>query len=510
MSGNSIWINGEEYDATPEAIAQLRDRGIKYDFAPPGKAAGSGSGLGALAETAGDTLRGAAHGASMGLVDAKFPSIGMDRSLPEMVGMAPYSEVSQRSPVASTVGDIGAGVAMPWNRLAGSLVKGGGWAARAAAEALQGGVEGGVRELSEGGNAGDVAAAAGLGGVTGGVGSAALQGVANVGKGVANKLGSFLGAEADAMKLKAAGIGAKEAKALGEANGGTMDTAAMAKLVDEVVPSSSFTGMSPAQRAEILAQKEAVAGPAIDDFLNQKDAAEGLNSRIPEFWSKAQQDMRSWADGLQGTGSKEGQLRRAAQAAAERFEGEAAPAASAGVRARKSQWQGDAHSGMAGTVPDTVSNEVDAKLGGLTKDALSNIVDQGTPGSKSEFDKLNSAYAKIAKLKEFADPSANVDAVNTVIPGIAGAVGGGALGGMMNDDNPGTGAMFGGMMGAFTGTRNFATQALSGRRSMDALSNMSRAASKKLSAADMQKLRELAGYMGYPAGMFGSARVTED
>jgi hypothetical protein len=168
MSGNSIWINGEEYDATPEAIAQLRDRGVKYDFAPPGKAAGSGSGLGELAETAGDTLRGAAHGASMGLVDAKFPSVGMDKSVPEYLGMAPYSEVTQRSPVASTVGDLGAGVAMPWNRLAGIMTKGGGMAVRALGEAAQGGVEGGVREFSEGGNAGDIAAAAGIGGVTGG------------------------------------------------------------------------------------------------------------------------------------------------------------------------------------------------------------------------------------------------------------------------------------------------------------------------------------------------------
>jgi hypothetical protein len=312
------------------------------------------------------------------------------------------------------------------------------------------------------------------------------------------------------MKLKAAGIGAKEAKALGEANGGAMDPAAMAKLVDEVVPSSSFTGMPPAQRAEILAQKEAVAGPAIDDFLNQKDATEGINSSIPQFWSKAQQDMRAWADGLQGTGDKEGKLRSAAQRAAGAFENEAAPTASTALRGRKSQWQGDAHSGMAGTVPDTVSNAVDEQLGRFGKEALGNVVNQGSPGSKSEFDQLNAAYAKIAKLKEFADPSANVDAVNTVIPGIAGAVGGGALGGMMNDDNPGTGAMFGGMMGAFTGTRNFATQALSGRRSMDALSNISRAAGNKLSAADMQKLRELAGYLGQPAGMFGSSKVTED
>lgn len=508
MSGNSVWINGEEYDATPEAIAQLRDRGVKYDFAPPGKTAtGSGGGLGNLAETAGDTLRGAAHGATFGLAD-HIP--GTDINPTEAIGLAPYKDVAARSPVASTVGDVAAGVALPWNRLAGIMTKGGGMAARALGAAAQGGVEGGVRELAEGGGAGDAALAAGFGGATGGVGSVALEGVANLGKGFASKLGGFLGREADAMKLKAAGIGAKEAKALGEANGGAMDTAAMAKLVDEVVPSSSFTGMSPAERSAILAQKEATAGPAIDDFLDKKDAAEGINSRIPEFWSKAQQDMRAWADGLQGTGSKEGQLQRAAQAAAERFENEAAPASSAGVRARKSQWQGDAHTGIGGTVPDTVSNEVDAKLGGLTKEALSNIVSQGLPGSKDELEKLNGAYSKIAKLKEFADPSANVDAVNTIVPGIVGAVGGGALGGMMNDDNPGTGAMFGGMMGAFTGTRNFATQALSGRRSMDALSNMSRAASNKLSAADLEKLRELAGYLGQPAGMFGAAKVTED
>jgi len=325
-----------------------------------------------------------------------------------------------------------------------------------------------------------------------------------------NAISNAVGSSADSLRNRSVGIGAKEARELGDINGGVWDSAGTAKLIEEVTPSKGIIDMSPLERANDLKAQSALHGPAIDQFLDAKDASDGINNMIPTFWTDAQQKLKSWADGMPGTGNKELSRKNAALSQAERFAAEQPPTASRGLRERKTALQQDGREGNMGFVPETPGSQVDAHHGELLKDALQHVVDHGTPGTKDEFNKLNQRFAKIAKLRDVAYDRGNVDQVNTQVPGMVTALLGGGIGSQMTEEDPLKGFLGGVVAGGLSATNPVTTRLLSTPRAMGTQANILRKAQGATKDIDLSRMQSAMSHGGVPAGMGASEYFDEE
>lgn len=508
MSDNSLTIRvkigNDEFDATPEALNELKTRGISYTTGPDrapgdGNANGRGWSWAEAARTLGDTARGAAHGVTLGLVDSKF---GTDKSIPERLGLAPYSEVQERSPIASTVGDIGGSLVLP----GGVLGKGAGLLARAGEQALVGGLEGGIREAAEGG---DFAKGAYTGAMTGGIGGAALGAAAALGGEGSKAIRNVMSNSADTLRTKALGIGAQEMKGLAQRFGVDELPKSLAAHIEATVPSSG-TGRSVASYAEELNRRADDVGPKIDQLLEKADAEEGVKALIPQSWGEMLARLEGRAGKLENPGHvlpQQVSEANAMRGSLDKLKQAPAPNTSPELRKLKSSWQREAYVGPGGSVPDTKNAAVAEAFGQEGRQALEDVMGYALPETKQAFNDLNREYEGLALLRDIASKRAATEAADSKIPGLVGAVGGGAIGGVMNDEDPLEGMAFGALMGVGTGTRNFATQALSQTRAMDALANAARYGSRKLTLPEMKLLKTLqarAGTFGGLAGSYGN------
>jgi len=493
-----VRIGKDEFDATPEALAELRSRGIDYKSGPD-RAPGDGQRpWQAALETLGDTARGAVHGATLGLADMKFGD--SNKSIPERLGAMPYEQVQERSPIASTVGDIGGSFVLP----GGVLGKGAGLLARVGEQALVGGVTGGIREAAEGGS---FAEGATTGALAGGIGAGVVSAAARYGGQGAKALGELLGSSADTLRARAAGVGATEMKGLAQRFGVDELPKAIAAHIENVQPSKGL-GMSAATRATDLADRAEQVGPKIDEVLGKA----GVDEHIPGAWEGMLARLEGRAGKLEKPTnvlpqqtSEAGTMRGAVDKLrqnSEAYAGEAVPETAADLRKVKSGWQREAYTGPGSSVPDTKNAAVAEAFGQEGRQALADVMSNATPQHLGEFEKLNKDYEGLALLRDMAAKRAATEGADSKIPGLLGAVGGGIIGGALSDeDGLMEGAAKGALVGGFSGTRNFASQALSGTRAMDATANALRLAQKKLSPAEFELFKTLAARAGTIAGL---------
>lgn len=494
-----IRVGDEEFDATPAALQRLRNQGVDYSSGPqqaPGDNNTNGKTWKQALETLGDTGRGAVHGATLGLADTKF---GADnKSLPERLGLDSYDTVNERSPVASTVGDLGGSLILP----GGVLGKGAGLAARIGEQALVGGVTGGIRSAAENG---DWKQGAQDGAMYGAGGAAVLGGIASAYNKGAKFLSEALGSSADTLRTKAVGIGAAEMKGLASRFGVDELPKALAQHIEATVPSKGL-GRSAENYASELTSRADDVGPKIDQVLERADS-EGVHHEIPGAWASMLERLEGRAGKLEGNGrvlpqqvAEAGAMRKSVDALA----GAEPPSSSPGLRKLKSGWQSEAYTGPGSSVPDTKNAAVAEAFGQEGRQALSDVMEHAQPNTRGEFEGLNKEYEGLALLRDTAAKRAAIEGADSKIPGLLGAVGGGAIGGLMNDDDPLNGAVLGALAGGFSGTRNYASQALSGTRAMDATANALRAGQRALKPRDLEVLRKFSQYAGKAGGIKGT------
>lgn len=479
-----IVINGKTYEATDEALAQMQKDGVKYEIATPTPGFWESA-----AQTLGDTARGGAHGATFGAIDAKF---GDDQqSVLERLGLASYDDVKERSPVASTVGDITGSVLSPGSKI-GMAAKGAGTLAKIGRAAFGAGVESGAREAFEGGDAESSQDAAQMGaGIGAGVSGLANAAGAALKSSTAGKLAAGLGRGvghiADTARNKAFGIGNKELQDLAKKNGATDIAANTASHLEQLLPSPKW-GSNAATKGEQLGAMRDKMGAEIGAALDEAGTAEGLDAFIgpgqgnPGSWAAIQQKLAQEAAGLKQASPGELARFNAADGFAQRLANEPAPASLGGLHQRVSDWGKEAYKskGAISSAADTAAGEA-AELGrSVGRDELDAIMQYATPQTQQRFDDSMRGYSNVADYANAAEQRGVTEAAASKLMG--GAVGVAApLAGLAMGDV--TGALAGAGMALHSGTRNYLTQLAEGSRGFDVAANAARAVQGQLKGA---------------------------
>lgn len=484
--GNSyiIKIDGQEFDADDAALAELSKRGVAYQDVTP-KAAGGG-----MLETIGDTLRGAAHGASFGLSDMDVGAFG-GKSIADLAGLAEYDDVQRRSPTASFVGDIGGSVLSPVSKI-GAVAKGGAmlgkvagglgkYAGAALEQGVKGAAGGALRSYAEGGDpmsgglAGGAAGAV-LGGATpalaAGVSGALKQATPLVQKG-ADKVGKFLGQEADKARLDAYGIGNAERQALAQRFGVDELPSKVAAMIEDVFPVQGIMGKSAAERAAQLGVKNAAGkwergelrqiGDELGQAYETAGVKEGLDKFVPGAWSNAGQNLASKAEQMPTATAGERSLRQALGKNAEEIGQEAAPGSFQDMVFRKADMLREAHGGPAGSVPDVASKEAAKMSGDELKRQIDGMLQYATDDTRNTITELRKKYGDRALLQEMLQKKGATEQGGSILPLMAATALGSA-----------TMGPWGAALALITGTRNQAIQNFSKSQGMDTLANIAR------------------------------------
>lgn len=483
----TIVVNGEEYDATPEAIAELGKRGIQ--FSEPEKGFWQG-----MQETVQDFGRGAAHGATFGLADKKFGD--SDESIMQRLGGDDYKVVQDRSPTASLVGDVSGSVLSPLSKI-GVAAKGAGAAMQIGRAALGAGVEAGTRAYSDGqqdiGN--EVQQGAEIGG---GVSAAtntlgAMLKSSAAGK-AAQGAGRLLDRAADSHRVRGSGFVIKDLKDLARKTGVSGDDliSDTAERIESLAPSPRF-GESAADKARTFEGIRMQQGKQIGESLDDMGRTDGLNAFItdsgngaqPGIWNNLQRRLRGEADAMKGSTVGENANRNAAQGFASRLEQEAAPSSLSGVHGRLHEF-GDEAYGMnkANKQVSTLENSSGAQAAemgrDILRDELGNAVNSyATPQNAQKFNDSMKGFSEVADLERVAKDRATAEAgtaqtLGTFSPVILAGLGGLLSGGSLSA------AALGAGMAASSGTRNAIRQMAEMSHGYDAAANLLRTGSKKL------------------------------
>ena len=501
-----ITINGEAYDADDKTLAELQRDGVKFE---PVQAESGGFWQGA-----GDLVRGGAHGATMGLADAKF---GQDNeSLTQRLGLADYSDVEARSPTLTTVGDMAGSILSPAAKL-GTAAKGAGLAMRVGRGMLGSGVDAAVRETAEQGQGADMErslTAGGIGAAIGGalpVAGAAIKGLAGTktAQGLADFGAGVVSRGSDAARGRSAGLGAAEMKALGEKTGlhGDDLAAYAAKEIETLAPAPKW-GQSASDTAKVLSQARDTQGAKIGQSLDEAGDAEGLNAFItdsgngaqPGMWDNLRRRMASDATALPTDSPGEQALSNAATGFSSRLDQSFAPKTLGGVHKRISGWGDEAYAGnnAVSTLNDSASAQASEMGRSIGRDELGQYIDKyASQQTADNFNQGMAGYSRVADYAKAATKRADIEAAssndltgNAVAlaaaagQGMTGALAGGAMGGI-------PGAFAGGLAGLGTGvatalhsgTNNQLKQTLGGSKGQSMLANYGRHMTPKVKAA---------------------------
>lgn len=495
----SVEIGGKRYRMPSGALDKMRADGVEFSIAAPRPAAPESS-RGGMLETAGDALRAGVHGATWGVSDA----------IAERMGAEPYAKVVERSPVATTLADIGGAMLSPVGNKVGGVVKGAGKLAMAGRAALQGAAEGGVRELAEGGDVGDVAIAAGGGGLMGGTVTGAVGKLGEKGGQAVRAAGDWLGDQADKARLVAKGVGALDMQALAKRLGVASIPKSLAAKIEEIIPSPTF-GESAASAADRLGVQDAggnwVSGQLKDvgDKLRgayQQAGNEGANDLVSGAWQQIRDRLTGMADAAPAGSPAERGYRGTLNDSAQAVRRETPPDDVMGLVGRKSAWQAEGHSGNAGSIPDKTSAQVAADQGRVAKEELDAILGQGADQKTYEaIQALRKDYGDRAMLQKIAAKRGASEAVGfNPLPGLAGAAMAGTAGGLVGGP---AGAVAGLAGGLASGSANQIVQAFRTPHGQDALANLARAleqrsggAAQRLEgAADSRVLQNIPGLL---------------
>lgn len=470
-----VVVGGKRYRVPAGAVDKMKADGVAFELAEGGNGVqptGTPEEGGGVLETLGDGARAAVHGATWGVSDA----------IAERMGAEPYEKVVERSPVATTIGDVGGAMLSPVGNKVGGVVKGVGKAAMAGRAALQGAAEGGVRELAEGGDVGDVAAAAGGGGLMGGAVAGSIAGAGEkIGKGL-RATGEKMGDWADQARLVAKGVTGLDMQALAKRLGVASIPKELAKKIEEIIPSPRL-GESAASAADRLGVQDAggnwVSGQLKDVGDNLRGAykqagTEGADALVPGAWQQIRDRLSKMAGDAPGGSPQERGYRSTLGDSALEVGKEAAPADTLGLVGRKSAWQAEGHAGNAGAIPDRASAQVAADQGQVAKQELDAILTQGAkPETVNAITDLRKQYGDRATLQKIAAKRGASEAVGfNPLPGMAGAMLGGA-----------TMGPWGALGGLLTGSANQVVQGFRTPRGQDALANMARALEQQAPAA---------------------------
>ena len=480
MSGTSIWLNGEEYEATPEAMAELRSRGLQYSFSPPGKGDVESNTLRDMAETAGDTLRAGVKGATWGLSEAG------DSALPRALGLVDYDEVAARSPTATTIGEIGGSIASPAAKI-GMAAKGASTAARLGKAALGSAAEGLVNQAAEGGDLESVLKAGGWSGILGllGAGAPAAAG-ALVGGKTAQKgaaaLGNLAENTADSARVKAFGMTGRDVKDLAAKSGlsGPAQVRQSAQELEQLVPSPKW-GSTAAEKGDALAAIRDARGADIGTSLDEAGRVEGLDAFIkpstgsPGTWAAIQQKLEQQAAGLPQASPAELARSSAASGFASRLADEASPNTLGDLHRRVSDWGKEAYRGKSpvSTLSDSAAGEA-AEMGrSIGRDELGQLIDNyALPDTAKKFRDSMKGYSDVADYTNIAQNRGNVEAANT--KALGGGIG--VLAPLTTLATTGSvpAAMMAAGMALHSGTRNYLTQLAETSRGYDMAANAAR------------------------------------
>lgn len=460
-----IVIDGKTYEADEEGLRALDRDGVKY--AP----AASLERTEPITETIGDTLRGAAHGATWGLADAKFGE--SNQSLPERLGMASYDEVKTRSPTAATVGDIGGSLASSTLVPMGGL----GRAGRIAADLGMAAAESGVRAKAEGASTDEALMDAGIGAGFSGLASAATGAV---GRGV-GKLGEAFGQQASKARARSVGILSKESSKLRELGFDSIEDAA--KFIERVSPSKAWHGSSAADRFERAAENIEVGGVGrgVDDALREANLPSG---DVQQSWLDALGAMqRQAADATSATASERSYKSALGRNVAE-LGAEAPPLNAVEMRQQATRFGKDARNGGL-IASDKAASQASLDMERAVRDDLANAVSRSAdPEALARFRAANSAYSDEALVRDLAKKRADVEATDTWLPAAAASGAGALAAGLTADEGEGLDRAFQGAVAAgVLGTRSQAVQALGKSKGLDALANIARYLESKLGGA---------------------------
>lgn len=521
-----IVIDGKTYETDDDTIAQMAKDGVKYE---PAKAEGG------FWQGAGDTLRGGAHGFSAGLSDAKFGD--SNQSLMQRAGLADYNDVKQRSPVLSTIGDLGGSMVGPLGEL-GKAAQGAKMAVRVGKGMLGAGFESAVREAADEGQGASptkVAEAGGIGSVIGGaipLAGAAIKGIGNSGtfKGITGALGNMVEKGTDAARNRSAGIGVKDLKSISDNTGlsGNALSAKVAKDIEQLAPAPKWGQSADATHAALDAERKA-QGAAIGQSLDEAGSKEGLDAFIgpssgsPGTWAQIQQRVQGAADQLPKADDAERALYGAAQRTATGLAEEAAPKTLGAMHGRISDFGEHAYSagkdGVQSLADDASSqaSEIARKHG---RDELGQLIDKyATPATADKFKDSMKGYSNVADYTKAAKNRSTIEAASSndmtgsavtaaaaLGQGVMGSMGGLAVGGI-------PGAIGGGIAGFGTGvatalhsgTNNFAKQMLGGTKGQSMLANYGRHVTPKIRNADsmVQGLGDALARQGNRPGVVG-------
>lgn len=454
-------------------------------------------------EATNDFGRGAAHGGTLGFADKPFGEA--NQSLAQRMGGDPYKMVEERSPVASTAGDVFGSLAIPvpggpqaavGAKLGARVLAGVG---RAATQGVVGAGTGAARAYAEGKDVGDAAT---LGGALGAAGSAVVDaGSAGV-KAISKYGGKALNAIADTARIQPYGIGGsdKQLSKIAERFGLENLPATLAAKIEELLPNDGrVLGRN---RTESYAGLEAHTdklGPEIGALREQAGGMgkgqEGLNKLIPDEWKAMRESLQSKLQGV-STRTAEGRAEAAAlQKDLEAFDAHKPPKTLTGVADIKSEYQAAGHGGKMGTVEDRAAAQSAATMGSESKATLERLFTHAMDDTRIAHEAASNKFSQAALLRDQINPKAVREQLSTNAAGIGGAVvgalGGAALG-AATGDNTGKGAVLGAGAGALgstnTGTRNFMTQLLAQPKAMDTLANIARASGKSLDKLDLNAL----------------------
>lgn len=483
-----ISVAGQLYYVDQDAIAGLKERGIQYD---------DGSQFNG-SSTAGDFERGALHGATLGLADKKFGD--SNQSVTQRLGGDDYAAVQQRSSIASGVGDFAGNTVVPVP--GGTAEKGlAAVAQRVGMQAAAGAGTGAVRAYSEDKNP---ETAAGIGALLGGAGAGLVEGAGaalNAGSNLASKA---LNATADAARTRVFGIGGsdKQLDALAQRFGVDKLPEKLASMIESTVPpTGKMLGRNREQYRQELANVIDAKGPEIGALREQMGTDEGVDSLIPQEWSKMREILQKKLDSAPLRTEEQRSFANSLQKDIQAFDEAGTPEDLAKVASIKSEYQGAGHVGPMGTIPDNASRESAALLGRESKDTLGRLTDYALPESKAAHDAASQKFAEASLLADQISPKAIRDQLNTNAAGLssmAAATLGGAISGGVSGyaaDHPISGALGGAALGlglaGTSGTRNFLSQVIAQPRGMDTLANIARAAGKNLKDLDLNELSRL-------------------
>lgn len=424
--------------------------------------------------------------------------------------------MKERSPVASTVGDITGSVLSPASKI-GMAAKGAGAAMKIGRAAFGAGVESGAREAFEGGDAESSQDAAEMGaGIGAGVSGLANAAGAALKTSTAGKLAAGLergvGHIADTARNKAFGIGNKELQDLAKKNGATDIAANTAAHLEQLLPSPKW-GSNAASKGEALAAQRDKLGAEIGASLDEAGTNEGLNAFIgpgqgnPGSWAAIQQKLAQEAAGLKQASPGELARFNAADGFARRLENEHAPTTLGGLHDRVSAWGKEAYGAnknRAISTPESTAAGEAAELGrSIGREELDAIMQHATPETQQRFDDAMRGYSNVADYANAAEARGVTEAANSKLMG--GAVGVVApLAGLAVGDV--TGALTGAGMALHSGTRNYLTQLAEGSRGFDIAANAGRHLQGKLKQAPhvLQSLGDTLAQQGNRQGLLAA------